>query len=245
VGGTYTLPFDRHADYSVLGDTRKHDFRTNGEFTLPIGPNKLFLGNSSGTLARIIEGWHAGWIVNVNSGAPTSITAQSMLYANGTPDIVGTFDPKAVAVQWANGANFGSYIQPGTYVTNRDPQCLNAQLVTTLNNFNNLCTLNAIYDAKTNQVVLENPLPGNRGTLGQRVVEGPGRWRFDANMRKQFRVAEAKSLEFRLDASDIFNHPEPANPTLDINNVNFGQITGANAKSTLHRQFQAQLRFNF
>ena len=64
-------------------------------------------------------------------------------------------------------------------------------------------------------------------------------------MRKLITVSESKSVEFRIDASNVFNHPEPANPTLDINNVNFGMITGANAKSTLRRQFQAQLRLNF
>jgi hypothetical protein len=32
---------------------------------------------------------------------------------------------------------------------------------------------------------------------------------------------------------------------VDISSANFGLITGVNAKSTLHRQFQAQLRFNF
>src|SRR5262249_6441789 len=98
--GTFTNPVDRHADYSVLSDTRKHDFRTNGAFDLPIGPNKMFFGNSSGVVARIIEGWHAGWVVNLNSGAPTSITAQSMLYGNGTPDIVGPFNARAVGVKW-------------------------------------------------------------------------------------------------------------------------------------------------
>ena len=33
--------------------------------------------------------------------------------------------------------------------------------------------------------------------------------------------------------------------TFSINNNNFGLITGAAAKSTQHRQFQAQLRLNF
>src|SRR5206468_5601005 len=91
VGGAFTAPFDRHSDYTILSDTRKHDFRTNGAFVLPIGPNKLLFSGSSGALARVLEGWQTGWIVNINSGAPTSIAAQSMLYANGTPDIVGPF----------------------------------------------------------------------------------------------------------------------------------------------------------
>jgi hypothetical protein len=55
----------------------------------------------------------------------------------------------------------------------------------------------------------------------------------------------------------VFNHPEPniltapaANvltnhPLVNINAANFGIIAGADAKTNLHRQFQAQLRLNF
>jgi len=244
VGPTYTNPTDRHADYTVLGDTRVHDFRTNGSYALPIGPNKLVMTNSTGVVARIIEGWHVGWIVNLTSGAPTSVTAQNMLYANGTPDIVGPFDPRSVGVYWGSGANSGSgnYFAPGTYLTDKDPQCAN---VTASQGLQAACTLNAVFDAKTHQVLLQNPLPGTRGTLGQRAVEVPGKWRFDGNIMKKITIHEGKTLEFRADASNVFNHPEPANPILDINSTNFGAITGANAKSTLHRQFQAQLRFSF
>jgi hypothetical protein len=243
-GGTFTNPTDRHPDYAVLGDTRTHDFRTNGSFELPFGPNKLFFANSSGLVARLIERWNFGWIVNINSGAPTSITAQSMLYANGTPDVVGPINLKNVGVQWVDGATTptANYFGAGTLRSDDDPQCAS---VTTAQNLNTLCTLNAVYDAKTGQILLQNPLPGTRGTLGQRAVQAPGRWRFDANMRKQVAISESKSLEFRFDASNVFNHPEPANPVLSINDNNFGLITGAAAKSTQHRQFQAQLRLNF
>jgi hypothetical protein len=77
------------------------------------------------------------------------------------------------------------------------------------------------------------------------VAEGPGRWRFDANIAKQIRISETKAVRFRVDATNVFNHPEPATPIMDISNPNFGLITGVNAKSTLRRQFQAQLRFDF
>src|SRR5437762_5993685 len=92
VGSTYTNAVDRHADYALLPDTRVHDFRTNGTFTLPVGPNRMLFNKSSGAIARILENWQAGWIFNVNSGQPINVSAQSMLYANGTPDIVGPFD---------------------------------------------------------------------------------------------------------------------------------------------------------
>jgi hypothetical protein len=241
-GRTYTNPADRHADYAVLPDTRVHDFRTNGTFTLPIGPNRLFFRGSTGTLARILENWQMSWIVNLNSGQPLHIEAQDMLYNNGTPDIDGPFDPKAAKVQWPGGAANGNYFGVDTLTQVRDPQCAR---VTTLQNLRNNCTLSAVADAKTGQILLQNALPGTRGALGQRAVEGPGQWRFDANLSKTIRISETKTVQFRMDALNVFNHPEPATPILDINDANFGLITGVNAKSTLHRQFQASLRFMF
>ena len=44
------------------------------------------------------------WIVDLGSGSASNITAQSMLYANGVPDVVGNFDPSAGNVQWQDGA---------------------------------------------------------------------------------------------------------------------------------------------
>jgi hypothetical protein len=78
--------------------------------------------------------------------------------------------------------------------------------------------------------------------MGQRSVEGPGQWRFDANLQKSFRIDESKLLQFRMDARNIFNHPEPNAPALSINGANFGTING---KTNLRRQFQAQLRLTF
>ena len=178
------------------------------------------------------------WILNINTGQPLSITAQNMLYSNGTPDIVGPFDLKGGKVRFTGGPN-GSYFDPASFIPVRDPQCAVVTWSTTA------CTLSAIQDAKTGQILLQNPLPGTRGTLGQRVVEGPGRWRFDAGLSKTFKMSESRSLQFRVDARNVFNHPEPITPVMDINNTNFGQIVGASPKSSAARELQAQLRFSF
>jgi hypothetical protein len=238
LGATYTTLADRHADYALQSDTRVHDFRTNGTFELPIGPNKLLFPNSAGAFARAIEGWQMGWIVNLNSGQPTSITAQSMLYALGTPDIVGPFTSRKGNVQF--DGLVGYYFGKDTYKIVDDPQC--AQIAATLMS---QCSIDAIADGKTNQILLQHPQPGTRGTLGQAWVEAPGQWRFDANLMKTFQITENKALQFRMDATNVFNHPEPATPSFSLTSGTFGQITGANAKSTLHRQFQAQLRLTF
>jgi hypothetical protein len=253
VGRTFTDPRDRHADYALLPDSNTHDFRTNGTFGLPIGPNKLLFGNASGTVARIIENWSMSWIVNLNSGSPINIgtaggAGRHSLYANGTPDLVGPFDVKGKA-NFAAGSASGTYFMGGELVQVSDPQCAG---VTTTDNLRTACTLLAVANkSNPTQILLQNPAPGVRGTLAFVSAEAPGRWRFDANVAKAIRLSESKSLQFRMDITNVFNHPEPNVATainsamLNINATNFGLITGANAKTTLHRQLQAQLKFEF
>jgi hypothetical protein len=237
LGASYTNLAERHADYSLQSDSRTHDFRTNGTFALPIGPNKLLFSNSSGTLARIIEGWQTSWIVNLTTGQPTSISAQNNLYANGTASIVGPFDLTSGNAKYDSGTTW-YYVPKGSFNVVLDPQC--AQ-VTSQQGLNTQCNIDAVADA-SGRIVLQNPAPGTRGTLGQRVIEGPGQWRFDMNLQKSFKVGESKQLQFRMDARNVLNHPELTAPNLAITSTAFGTI---NSKTTLHRQFQAQLRLSF
>jgi len=242
LGPTFTNPVDRHADYSIQTDTRIQDFRTNGTFALPIGPNKLFFGSSSGIVARIIEDWQTSAVFNVNSGAPLTVAANNSLYGNARPDIVGPFPTNDAAVSFDGvTSQNGSYWAPGTFGVTPDPQC--ATLPTTPVNLKALCSLNAITDAKTGQILLQNAKPGTVPTMGIGSVFGPGRWRFDMNLSKSIKLSESKSLQIRLDAADVLNHPEPNTPSLSlVNATTFGNIAG---KSNLHRQLQAQLRFSF
>ena len=156
-----------------------------------------------------------------------------------------------------------------TFVKVADPQC---NAVTNLQNLSGLvpatgvptlrCTLEAVAMAvpsgtagavdrvfadgvtRPSVIVLQNPQPGKRGTLGQNSVIGLGSYRFDANLGKTFRITESKSLVVRFDAQNVLNHPQPATPSFAINNTTpFGQIGGNNPK-TGGRLFQGQLRLN-
>lgn len=68
------------------------------------------------------------------------------------------------------GNSIGNYFGTGRYIQVRDPQC---DSVTTLQTLRDNCTLNAVADAKTGQVVLRNPLPGARG-MSMNTAEAPG-----------------------------------------------------------------------
>src|SRR5262249_55207193 len=91
IATTWINVLDRDLDRSLQGSSRKHDFRLNGTFELPIGPNKLLLANSSGTLARLVEKWDVSVILNLLSGTPLDITGtNTYIGGGGRPDVVGS-----------------------------------------------------------------------------------------------------------------------------------------------------------
>src|SRR5947208_16042365 len=65
---------DRHLDKGLLGFHRTHVFRNSGEWELPFGPNRRFLGASQGPLGRLVGGWQIGVIFNAFSGEPIGLS---------------------------------------------------------------------------------------------------------------------------------------------------------------------------
>jgi hypothetical protein len=271
--GTFTNPVNRHMDYTIVNGNHPQILRSNGNIELPIGPGKLLLGKSSGLLSRAIEGWRLGGIYTISSGQWASITAQSMLYANGVPDVA---DPTLLkellsdtGVKWgvksAAGVVEGDFFDRTKWEKVEDPQCFN---VTSAQNLNGLatgttprCNLQAIArivpagtagaipnidgNGNSGKYVLQNALPGTQGNLGQNVLRGVPPWRFDANLAKAFKIDESKSLQFRLDVFNVLNHAQPGAPNLSINTstIPFGEITAKNGNSA--RFLQGQLRLQF
>jgi len=232
----FTNPTERDKDYTLNGNHVTHDFRSFGVVDLPLGPGRLFFRNSSGWTARLLEGWQTSFIVNLSTGQPVSIVAGNMLYDNGVADVVGPFSLNTGKVNW-NG-DYGNYFAPGTFGKTTDPQC--SVVASELKPY---CTLQAVTDAKTGQILLQNPQPGKRGTIGQQTMYLPGQWSFDGALSKRIRVTESKSVQLRVDATNILNHPVPNNPSLDINSTNpFGFIQD---KGNQRREFKGMLRFDF
>jgi len=67
---SFTDPTDRDKDYALSPNHVTHDIRTFGTFELPLGPGKLLFNNSSGVVARLIEGWQTSFIINASTGHP-------------------------------------------------------------------------------------------------------------------------------------------------------------------------------
>jgi Carboxypeptidase regulatory-like domain len=71
---------------------------------------------------------------------------------------------------------------------------------------------------------------GQLGNASRRFFYGPGISNFDMTLTKLLRITESKSLEFRLEAFNAFNHAQfygPASVDGEVNDPHFGQIVSA------------------
>jgi hypothetical protein len=234
---TWANVLNRQLDRTVQSSDRRNDFRLFGSYELPLGQGHSLLGNSNGVISRLAERWQLSWITNWTSGAPLSLTATNTYLGYGRPQIVGPFSKnqgKALET-----AGLPVYFAPGTYKSVTDPQCAS---VTPLQGLQTACTNLAIQNAQ-GQILLQNATPGTLGNLGQNWLTGPLYFRLDMSVSKTVRIKENKILQLRVDAQNVLNHPIFSSPNLNINDVNFGQITASNVTGS--RTLQTQLRFNF
>jgi hypothetical protein len=75
--------------------------------------------------------------------------------------------------------------------------------------------------------VLTGPDCGSFGTANRRFFHGPGFNNTDFGITKIIPVREAMSFEIRGEFFNIFNHAQFTNPSGDISNSSFGNITNA------------------
>ncbi len=85
---------------------------------------------------------------------------------------------------------------------------------------------------------------GHLGNASRRFFYGPGINNFDMSLAKDLRITESKSVEFRVEGFNVFNHAQfygPATVDGQRNDSDFGKIVGAAPP----RLMQAALKFTF
>jgi hypothetical protein len=84
--------------------------------------------------------------------------------------------------------------------------------------------------------------PGQFGNVGRNTLDGPPFQQWDFSVFKNIPIREGKSLQFRTELFNFFNHPNFRLPNNDINSPStFGRITEAQPG----RLVQLALRFLF
>jgi hypothetical protein len=243
---------NRDIDYGQVGG-RKHAITSYGTYDLPFGPNRwLFSSVSPNVLGRIIGGWQMSWIHTMSAGSPQTLTGDvNYLWGGNMMSQALPFDFKSGYVDWKPNATNGNYYA-GKYTTATDPQCTNTELV--YFDLRTACTLKAIVPVThkdgDNDYIFVNTNPGQQSNLGRNMFTSPMRWSTDGALSKSIRISEGKSFQIRVDATNIFNHAQPADPTYSLSgSYMFGMMFYGTpfqvASKSGQRTFQARLRFDF
>jgi hypothetical protein len=176
----------------------------------------------SGWLARATERRQAGLIFNWASGNPRTIPAGALTYAGGQNTLDNGQRRSMIVSPLYNPSMSGHAQRKGdsglyygdNWVRVVDPQCQVMNITDSMgyNMFtDDRCDLNAVAlkngDRTVGPILLQNPLPGQMGNHPLSLSEN-GKWRFDANLSKTFRVSDSKSVQIRFDAVNVLNHPD-------------------------------------
>jgi len=86
------------------------------------------------------------------------------------------------------------------------------------------------------------PAAGTIGTLGKRIFDGPWDTSFDFGLSKETKINERHSIQLRMDASNILNHPSFVIGDQTATSTTFGKITSTFAA---RRQIQFALSYRF
>jgi len=245
VGANYRDPTRRYLEKSLLSFDHTNQFTSNGTYELPFGTDHFLLGKAPGWVQNVVSKWQLGGIMNFNTGGPMSITSgiQTISTVGAQANIVGPLPSSTGKVtKVSNGVvYFDGYTQvavdPG--LSQVSPAC--AASNTACNGLAAGYTNKAIA-GPNGQLVLVNPQPGDVGTLGLNTIRGPRSLNFDMNLVKRFKIHESKQFEIRVDAINIFNHPNFSNPVTSINSTLFGQISST---ANNPRSFVINSRVNF
>jgi hypothetical protein len=126
--------------------------------------------------------------------------------APGTSNLLGGNSAIGSAYYYGTGNS-------ARYVTGPDPQCGDTNIVGTGSTAACNTNLLALYlydstkPSNRGQLILSHPLPGQTGTFNN-FIEGPGTITFNASVGKELRLTEGKALIFRVDCTNVMNHPE-------------------------------------
>jgi len=201
-------------EYTAANDDFPDDFNFNGTYQLPFGIGRSHL-NHSGLKNLILGGWNLNLAFSAVSGRPFTVT----------PNNTGTSGGSRRAILVRNPYTPGGTPDP----SNPGITCA-AHTRTPLNWYNPCAFANPeagsnIPTSGTGSLVtgVANAIAFLGGKGNQ--LHGPGYWRLNTSLSKDFPTWRRQYLQFRVNAFNVLNHPTFSNPSTDGINTNGGLIT--------------------
>jgi len=227
---------DSQVPYYNIGQFRaSSDFDLTQRITLSGGWDLPF--DRFGGPKRLVKGWSLYPIFSWRTGFPLSISSGLPVNNTSDPGPSGAGDGYLANAVFVPGVNHITLMNPKSQGTS----CTNpvTGVMETGNLYFGCDAFTPISDT-----------PGSGYGLPRDFFRGPGRTNLDLALAKTTFITERVNAEFRVEAFNLFNHAEFANPDTNINSSTFGQITsttfgsGVNALQT-QRILQLALRLTF
>jgi hypothetical protein len=179
----------------------RHNFVANAVYELPFGPGKAYL-NGSGAMGKVIGGWSFSSIALWHTGHPLTV---KMVLGN-SPGIVGGqfdgFSPTYLLPDGNDQTDQRPDVIPGVPLTLPNPRPLTPTTGTPLINM-------AAFQAPP---VDANGNFTRYGNAPNGLIRALDSWQIDLALSKETKLTERVSMEFAVQAFNIFNHVQLADP---------------------------------
>ncbi len=208
-----------------------HIIRANGVYQLPMGKGHAW-NPSNPILSRIVSGWNVGAIMTKQSGTPFGI-----LSGRGTYNRAARSSATNTANTSLNKSQLDSLI--GFRMTGNGPYIIDLGAIGSDGR-----GVAADGAANFNGQAFTQPTAGNIGALQRRYLSGPWQFALDFSAQKVTNITEKQTLEFRMDSTNIMNHPTfDVGGDYTLTSTTFGRITGTGFAGRRLVQFGMIYRF--
>jgi hypothetical protein len=212
----------------VAGIDITNVFKANFSYDLPMGRGHLLSGHS--LVNKVIGNWNIAGLFTLQSGTPFSIlSGRGTLNRNSRSSSLETADTSANISQLQNLFQ--------TRITGNGPYYAAASVLGS----DGRAVAPDGTAAFAGQVFTE-PGAGTIGTMQKADLNGPGVWDFDFKVAKDVRISESKSVQIRMDSTNLFNHTTWYVGDQTLTSTTFGKITSQYYGNRLI-QFALYLKF--
>ncbi|RXH54103.1 Oar protein [Granulicella sibirica] len=211
---------------SIDGNDRTNRVTLSGVYLLPVGRGRSFLGTANRIVDGVIGGWELGSLYVFQTGTPW-----------GVPGGTNLLNSPYVRPHIQRDDGFIRLVAP----------CAEQYKEDNLGRYN-LVNLPYDYDGTCTQAnFLAVPSYGETTNTVYTGIRLPNVHQFDANLSKNFRLVERASLQIRLEAFNVLNHPLwSESPDSNTNDSTFGLIQkGPSGQSNLPRQVQLSAKVSW
>jgi hypothetical protein len=179
--------------HNVDSTDRPHNITGSGVYNLPFGRGQRFLGSANRLADGAIGGWEFGDMMWITAGTPWTVS--------GWDEVA---NPKLKHPYWVNAADVAQdkylglgnlqWVEPCYYNTNAETGAISPNAA-------------ASAFGCTSPDFIQIPSYGVQPNISYTGIRQPWGFFMDSNLSKNFKVYEGSSLQFRLEAFNVLNHP--------------------------------------